>query len=85
MLLGCEEEMARWRVAGVEVLEHGLSEAAHECGAAPPPLSPVLPVRAVLHRDSEVDCVLVFHLVDVDRAVGPFARVGGHIGLNFEA
>ena len=79
--VGHEERMDKRRVADAEVLKHGL-EVAHECGAAPPAPSPVLPVRAPSRR--EVDRVLVLYLVDVDRAVGSFARVGGHVGLYFE-
>ena len=36
----------------------------------------------MFHPDYEVDSVLIFHLVDVDRAVGPLARVGVHVGLD---
>ena len=35
----------------------------------------------MFHPDYEMDRVLVLHLVDVDRDVGPLAAVRGHIGL----
>ena len=48
------------------------------------PQRPPQSCQFVLHRDGEVDRVLVLYLVDVDREVGSFARVGGHVGLYFE-
>ena len=36
----------------------------------------------MFHPDHEMDRVLVLHLVDVDRAIGPLARVGIHVGLD---
>ena len=69
------------RVPNIELLEYAL-QVPHERRAPRPAPALVLPVRAVLDGDGEVDRVLVLHLVDVDVRAVPLARVRGHVGAD---